>query len=268
MKRVRGGRGLGDTIYLRPIVESLIADGERVCVLTDYPDVFIGTGAETEIFGRNDINVLGHYVNGKQDTRTTQWDDICKSAGIRVPLQFSWTPRNERLIASVKAKAGGAPIVLVHGGRVPMARKDKFGAELLPQRAAFDATLDGLVDCFTVCIGNAEQLYPLRVNLELNGSTSVPDLFDLAVICDGIVAQCSFAVPLAEVFDKPLLVIWAAHGMQQNMHPYVRAITPQKILSKPTSHFVVDDWDETNIQKAVRDFRALIGSRTPQLSAA
>lgn len=256
--RIRGGRGLGDSIYLRPLVEHFIAAGKPVTALTDYPDVFLGTGAETEPFGRNNITVLGHYVNGKADPTTTQWQDVCKSAGVSVPLRFDWNVRNHALVDDVKARAGGDPIIIVHGGRVPMARTDKFGAELLPMREAFATVLDVFPDCFMVSIGKAEKLYPLHVDLDLNGSTSVTDLFDLTSICAGIIAQCSFAVPLAEAFDKPLLAVWAAHGMQSNMHPYVKSITPQKVLGKATSNFVVDDWPVAKIQEAARAFRQLL----------
>ncbi len=139
-----------------------------------------------------------------------------------------------------------------------MARTDGFGKELLPRADAFNAALGVLVDCFLVQIGQAEQIYPLCCDVALNGNTSVADLLDLGAACDGVVAQCSFAVPLAEVFDKPALFVWAAHGMQYNMHPYVKQITPQKVLSKPTSRFVVDDWLPDKIEEEVRAFRAVL----------
>jgi hypothetical protein len=71
-----------------------------------------------------------------------------------------------------------------------------------------------------------------------------------------VVGQCSFAIPLAEVFDKPALFVWAARGMQHNMHYYIKAITPQKVLSKETSRFVIDDWPVEKIQEVARTFRA------------
>lgn len=255
MKRIRGGRGLGDSLYLRPIVEKLIADGHQVTALTDYPDVFAGTGALTEPFTRERINVLAHYVGGKQRLGTTQWDDICASAQVVVPLRTAWTVRNEVLIERLRDLAGGRPLVLVHGGRVPMGRTDGFGQELLPQAEAFYQVLGGLGDCFLVQIGQADQLYALGCDLALNGATSVTDLLDLGRSCDGVVGQCSFAVPLAEVFDRPLLAVWAAKGMQASSHPYVRQITPKKVLSKPSSMFVIDNWRPEQIGEVVHAFR-------------
>ena len=82
MKRIRGGSGLGDAIYLRPIVEHFVAAGETVQVLSNYPEVFVGTQATALPFGRDHIDVMAHYVMGKGDPSTNQWQDICKSAGV------------------------------------------------------------------------------------------------------------------------------------------------------------------------------------------
>jgi len=210
-----------------------------------------------EPFDRFNIDVLAHYTAGKRDPTTNQWQDICRSAGIKeIPLRFDWTVRNQTLIEAMRADAGGRPLIVVHGGRTPMGRTDGFGAELLPERPAFVAALAALEGCFLVRVGKGADLYDLPVDVDLNGATSVSDLLDIATICDGVVGQCSFAIPLAEVFDKPLLVVWAASGMSEYRHPYIRQITPQKVLSKPTSRFVVDDWPIEKIQEVVRTFRA------------
>jgi hypothetical protein len=243
LKRIRGGSGLGDSIYLRPIVDHFIKAGERVQVCSNHPDVFIGSGAEVEPFGRTNINVLAHYVGGKPNPNTNQWQDICASAGVgEIPLRFDWEVRNKTLIDTIVSDSGRQPIILVHGGRTPMGRSDGFGLELLPDRRAFDAVLSMLHGCYTARIGKGEQLYPLPVTMDLTDGTSVSDLLDIASICDGIVAQCSFAIPLAEIFNKPLLTIWAAGGMSEYRHPYIRSITPSKVLSKPSSKYVIDDW--------------------------
>lgn len=254
--RIRGGAGLGDAMYIRPIAEHFIRAGERVTVCNDHAEVFLGSGAEVKPFDRFNIQVLAHYVLGKRDPTTNQWQDVCKAAGVgELPLRFEWPVRNHALVDALLAEAAGRPMIVVHGGRVPMGRTDGFGKELLPEQRAFDAALSQLTECFTVRIGKGADLYPLKVSVDLNGGTSVSDLLDIGSICDGVVGQCSFAIPLAEVFDKPALFVWAAHGMQHNVHQYIRQITPQKVLSKPTSRFVVDDWPIERIQEAARAFR-------------
>jgi len=259
MKRIRGGRGLGDSIYLRPIVEHFLRAREPVTVLSDYPGVFAGLSATVEPFSRFRVDVLAHYVLGKANPTTNQWQDICNSARVNVPLRFAWEPINHELLRSVAHQASGRPVVLVHGGRTPMGRTDGFGAELLPQEKAFRATLDALGEVFLVRIGSSAAspsqhpvlaksppLYDLPCHLNLSDQTTVTDLLDLASTCDGVVGQCSFVIPLAEALDKPLLIVWAAVGLASRT-PYIAQITPAKVLSKPSSWHVSDDWDVARI---------------------
>lgn len=257
MIRLRGGSGLGDAIYVRPIAEHLVARGERVTVLTDYPDVFLGAGVQLERFSRRNVTHLAHYTGGKQRPHTNQWQDVCGSAGVSTPLQCSWETQNHALVGELLARAAGRPLVLVHGGRVPMGRTDGFGRELLPRQDAFERVLAALSGCFRVRIGKGEELYPLPADLDLNGSTSVADLMDLGAACDAVVGQCSFAIPLAEIFDKPFLGVWSSEGLRSR-ETWVRLVTPQKILSKPTSRAVVDDEAPADLMEKALAFEALM----------
>jgi hypothetical protein len=180
---------------------------------------------------------------------------VCGTAGFdELPLKINWTINNPKLVKSMQRKAAGRKIVLVHGGRNPMGRTDGFGADLLPDGKAFNCALDALDDCFLIRIGKGRQIYSIKSHIDLNDTTTVSDMFDIASVCDGIVPQCSFAVPLAECFDKPLLVVWSARGLESG-HAYINTITPKKILSKPTSQFVMDDWAEEKIKEVVGAFR-------------
>ncbi len=258
--RIRTGKGLGDTIYLRPIVEHFQKKGRDVTALVDYPDILNGTGARTEPFRRNACDLVAHYVDGKKSPDTTQWYDMCSAAGVKnLPLSFYWNIHNNELVERISRLALDRPIVLVHGGRAPYGRTDGFGHELVPTRAAFAFVLHSLRNCFRILIGKDSQLYPLAdcADLDLSGKTSVADLIDLGKICSGVVAQCSFAVPLAEVFDKPLLGVWSSLGLE-SLEPYIKATTPKKILSKPTSTAVIDSWNYDRIEeKANAFYRAL-----------
>ncbi len=252
--RVRGGRGLGDAIYIRPIAEHFVRRGERVSVLSAYADVFLGSGAKVEPFDRI-AEVVAHYVGRKGIAGTTQWQDVCLSAGVDVPLAIGWKVHDPQLLYRVVPQAKGRPIVLVHGGRLPMNRADGFGREMLPEPHAFGAVLAELraAGCYLVQVGHAEQLYELEVDLDLNGKTTVAQLFDLAWSCDAMVAQCSFMVPLAEAFDKPLLAVWAARGLASN-EAFIRTTTPEKVLSGARDVYVMDDWCVERQREVAREF--------------
>lgn len=258
--RVRGGMGLGDSIYIRPVAEHLARKGERVVVLSNHPDVFIGSGVEqVKGFQRIRTEVVAHYVGGKKNQKTTQWQDVCAAAGVgEISQRFSWKIRNQNLVDLMRSKAAGRPIIIVHGGRAPMARTDGFGMELMPKREVFDSVLEELDgEVLLVQIGAADEVYPLRCRFNLNKTTTVSDLLDLGTICHGVVAQCSFAVPLAESMGKPLLALWGA-GYVSAKEEFVRQLNPTKVLSQSTDHYVMDDRPLDEVRECARAFLGLI----------
>lgn len=255
---MRGPSGLGDAIYLRVVAEHIAEQGVDLEVLNNYPDVFCGAAVTVKPFVRGmKVDIVSHYVYGKNNPGTNQFQDMCIAAKLpaTIPLRFDWKVMNRRLVDDLRTRAAGRKIIVVHGGRTPMARTDGFGAELLPLKAAFDLVLGELRDCFLVRVGK-HALYPLAAELDLQDRTTVTDLIDIGQACDGWVAQCSFAVPLAEAFDKPLLAVWAAAGLRAK-HGYVKSITPQKILSKSSSTYVFDDWQADKIKGVARAFRGV-----------
>lgn len=253
--RIRGGSGLGDSVYLRPLVDHLMRAGRSVTVLSFFPDLFMGSGANVEPFNKSQITVLGHYAGRRANQTTNQWQDVLYSAGAPadLPLRFAWKQRNHELVARVRTKAAGRPIVIVHGGRAPFGRTDGVGLEILPRREGFAAVLGELQDCFTVRVGKGNSIYPVPASLDLSDQTSVSDLIDLFMICDGVVTQCGWPIPLAECFDKPVLGIWSARGLVSTQ-PIVALVTPAKVLCKPTSGYVVDDWPAARITEAASTF--------------
>lgn len=258
-RRIRGGSGLGDSLYVRPVADYFARRGEAVQVLSFYPDVFLGSGAEVVPFERTaNVDTMAHYAIGRRNPDTTQWQEVCRAARIddSLPFRFGWRVQNEALVHRLRSRAAKRPIVLVHGGREPFGRMDQFGIELLPDPRGFEVMLGALRECFLVRIGRGKQFYKVRSDLDLYGETSVRDVLDLAWSCDGIVAQCSFAVPLAEAFDKPLLALWAARGLASKQR-YISNLTPQKVLQGARSRHVVDDWAEARIVEAARAFREL-----------
>ncbi len=136
-----------------------------------------------------------------------------------------------------------------------MDRKDSFGAELLPDCRTIDRLIAMARErgAFVVQIGAGRPLYRLSgIDLDLANQTSVTDLLDIATEVDGFLGYVSFIVPLAESLDKRALLVWSRRGLAAG-HPYVRQITPQKVLEKATSRAVFDDATEAQLIGAVNE---------------
>lgn len=265
MRSIRCASGLGDSVYLRAIADHLAQGGEAITALSNYPEIFIGSPCRVEPFRRERVDIVAHYVTGKGNQGTNQWQDVCLAAGVArpVPFRFDWTVQNEELVDGILERADGLPVVLVQGGRTPMGRTDGFGKELLPDRQAFEAAVGAIRPrCYLVAVGKADPIYRAAVDEDLTGQTTVADLLDLFKACSAVIAQVGFAVPMAEIFDRPLLAVWAASGLISR-DLYVRQITPAKIFAKPTSRFVMDDWPLERIAEHATRFAAKAARAVP-----
>lgn len=245
--RIRGGNGLGDAIYVLAMARHIKKQGVELEVCTRYPQLFEHLNIKTASFSRENITYLAHYTSRKTQKGTNQWQDICASIGNRsegAQLEVEWEILNEALVQEIERRK---PVLVVHGGRCPMQRKDGFGNELVPDQRSFNDILSQLRKrYYTIYIGEGRRLFNLDVDLDLNGKTSLTDLLDIASVADAFFGQCSFIIPLAEIFNKPLLVLWSAKGLTSN-NTAISTITPDKVLSKETSCYVFDNDPDADI---------------------
>lgn len=253
MKKIRAGRGIGDSLYLQAVVRHLVKrDGEPLKVCSDWPDIFrpLGNMAKVVPFTRVGIDILAHYSLRKQRKDTRQFQDCCIQAGISEPvdLKLDWQTINHGLRDSLPKDK---PIIVVQMPRNPMGRTDGFGAELLPDCNVIQTAINHLKGRATIVqIGAGAPLFKFKgIDLDLANKTSVCDLLDVASVADGFLGYCSFVVPLAESLDKRGLYIWSRDGLNAR-EPYINAITPQKILEKPISNYLIDDCQDDEIRQA------------------
>ena len=259
-KTIRCGRGLGDALYLQGVVQHLVKKGEKLHVMTDWPDVFKPLEGKVTLrpFTRERIDIIAHYTIRKHYKDTSQFKDCCIQAGISEHVDFvlDWKIQNKALVSSVKKKAKGKPILLVEMIRNPMNRTDRFGIELLPDLEVMQEILNKLKEhYFLLHVGQGKKLFEFEgIDLDLADATSVTDLIDLAYASSAMFGYCSFFVPLAESLNKKSLFVWSRRGMN-SVEPFIRTITPQKILHKrDTSHYVVDNWPQDKIDEVLNDF--------------
>lgn len=244
MRTIRGGSGLGDAIYVASVVRHLNLRGERLRVATDWPDVFRYLDAECIPFRRSGIDILAHY-SARKPQSTKQFVDVCMTAGIREPVELKLEWRTTRRLAT------SLPVVLVQLPRSPMGRTDGFGASLLPDCTVIQRAIDFLKGrAYLVQVGSGKALHRFAgIDLDLSNKTSVVELIDLAAGCDAFLGYVSFIVPLAESMNKPALLVWSRKGLNCGTQ-YVRQITPQKVLYRDSSHYVIDD-DAADLEEKV-----------------
>jgi hypothetical protein len=242
MKTIRGGMGIGDAIYVHAVCRHYLVRGEQLKVATSWPEVFRFLPVQCIPFTRNGIDILAHYSMRKPQP-TKQWHDVCITARVSVEtdLAIEWRPTS-CIGDSLREQADGRPIIAVQLPRAPMGRTDGFGAELLPDCGVIQKLIDRLRGrALLVQIGAGKALHRFDgIDIDLTNRTTVCELFDLGQAIDGFLGYVSFIVPLAEAMRKPALLVWSRRGLNSRT-PYIKQITPQKVLYRDTSHYVVDD---------------------------
>lgn len=259
---IRGGSGLGDSLYIQPLARYLVQKGKHVEIRSWFPDVFlplIGTGkAKVVDFRRGNADYNAHYVRRKEIWTSDQFEDGCIAAGLPkdIDMQLDWEVVANRFNSGILNAARGRPIIAVNFPRRP-AGKAKEGDiywEMEPGWSKYQELVSRISKhALVVQIGAGECRCPLTdIEIDLANRTTVVDLLDVASICDGFFSWCSFVVPLAESLNMPGLYLWAARGLESR-DKWTRLTTPQKVLHRPASRFILDNASEAAMELAVDD---------------
>lgn len=248
---IRGGSGLGDAIYLQSIARYFVEQGYRPEVCCDWPDVFrpLGDLVDVAPFRRKNIDRLAHYAQRRHVAGTSQFDDGCIQAGISGPVEFKlgWGVINPNALRRAW-NPHDLPIIVVQMPRAPFGRSDGFGMEFLPDCRRIQDAIERIGSrAFFVQVGKGEPLFRFSgIDLDLTNQTSVCDLLDVATLASGFLGYCSYIVPLAEAQSKPGMLVWSRKGLS-SPHQVVRQMTPQKILHRPSSRWVMDDASDKDL---------------------
>ena len=255
-KRIRCGKGLGDSLYLQSVVRHLVNKGENLEVCTNWNDVFIPLKKKVKLapFSREGIDIVAHY-SMRKNYISKQFDDCCLQAGIDDDVEFklNWQIQNNKFIRQFARFT--KPIALVLLYRLPMDRADGFAEEILPDIKVIQQVIDSLKLRYTiVLVGSGQAIKDYEgIDIDVSNKTTVSELIDLALISDVMVGYCSFFVPLAESLDKKALFVWSEKGLKSSSN-FIKTITPNKILYKDSSRYVIDSWDEEKIDNVINQF--------------
>lgn len=260
LPEIRGGQGLGDSLYVQSVARYYLMNGRPLAVRSAHPDVFRPLGLPVIPFSRDRGAIVAHYVQRKGEPGTSQWQDVCISAGIprETEMRLDWkllNPANADYFLGVRR-----PVIAVLLPRHGMNRNDGFANELLPNWK----TLDQLIQCdaYKVQIGQGDALYKFHgIDLNLANKTSIGDMLDIASMVDGFVGWCSFMLPLAESLQKPFFSLWSARGMKSR-NGFISTLTPQKVIHrKDLAYNAIDDEPIDRIKKRFDDFLREVARR-------
>ena len=245
--RIRGGSGLGDSLYVQTIARHLVKQGKEVEVCSNWPEIFSQMDVKVSEFTRQNIDKICHY-NRRKPEPTSQFEDCCIDAGVTgVEYTLDWEIQGQWDFPK--------PVLLVYMPRTPMDRKDNYGKELFPDCDVLNDIIRVIKPHFyTIQVGKGNPLYKLdNIDLDLVNKTSVTDLLDLAKLSSRLIGQISGMIPLAESFDKKCLALFSFKGLSCP-DQRISSLLPRKLCHKETSLHVVDNWTPKQIEDVLATF--------------
>ena len=218
MKIVKGASGFGDAIYLRVIVEWLLANRPNdYMILTKYPEVYKDLPVQTaDLHSKmyNNVSYYCQYLSGKGLFTTTQWEDMLNRA--KLPY-FPFTSSLKYL--SLLDLTLLNTVIVIPPYNAMNGAKGTF--PLIPKFKEFSDYTAKYSDVIYL-----KQKYPFL------------DLVKMFSSCKLVVAQQGWATALAEMVDTPIHVIFTKRALNDN-YKFISTITPKKILTKPTSKAII-----------------------------
>lgn len=247
--RLNSPKGLGDALHVRVIALYHLKRGADVTVYTKWPEIF--SDLDVAVNGKDELPKNGDYDACSACFQcqvpfvrsVSQFRGICLQAGIyeEIDLELAWSVRNHKLIADVRGRSRGLPILFWQP--VKQSANDAE-AEGRPERAAFASCVNSFSGHFKVKLGHPNFLDDdgsIASDLDLFGRISTTDAIDLISIANLVVCEPSFLGIAAQAFDKRLVCMFSRRGLQSR-NKRISGVTPTKIFHKPEiSTAIFDD---------------------------
>ena len=206
MKIIKGASGFGDTLYVRVIVEWLLTNRpDEYMVLTKYPDIFKDLDIKTDSYTKSvALNYDCQYIHDKT-SKYSQFVDMLKRA--KLPLFDMKSKLKDR------KPTNGVIIVPPYS---PMG-----GASSAKSMKPLNEEFNSYVNKFdNLQFLNKE--YPFLELVEIFNSAKL------------VISQIGWAVPLAEMLDVPINVIFTKRALYSDRR-FIQTIKPHKIRTKKTT---------------------------------
>lgn len=231
-------KGLGDAIYLRAIVLHLLKKSEQVVVFSKWPEVFADLDVEVRplsgVEEPHEFKITPARYRLSDRSGLTQFELMCRSAGLNddVPLRLGWSLANKKLVDDVVRRSRGRKIMLYQPPKFP---RNPDQALVAPSREAFFSALRTKNDFFRVRVGHPGFSAGHDDDVlehDLFGLTSsVTDLFDLALVADHFFSEPCYMQIMAQAVQKPFTCMFSQRGLRSE-NAKIAGISPDRIFHR------------------------------------
>lgn len=264
--------GLGDAVYVYPIVKHFSPKFDHIYLMNNYPEIFESIKnvschrhlklnyiaiPEGDNVRKIPVNIRCTAGAGKYKQGTSQFEDILAFSGIGQKLDFKldWSIHNPELINTIKLVAKGRPVCVVAAPYEPFGRDDGIGADMRINPKSIQRILDKFrKEILFITTGNRYCLHKLTAEHDLVDQTSVSDLIDIVSISDMTLGQVGHMLPISESLGKKNFLVFAEKSFNSK-EKFIRAITPEKVVHYKHLNTSVKDTDDNIINK----FRTFTG---------
>ena len=232
MMTLRGAGGFGDSLYMYPVLKWYLEQGEKIEILTKYPDVY------------KPLKELGLVIS---DRYSKEPDRECRYAP-RYPIQTTTTYKDTLLLSGITTDLPfkiefecenefdfdtDKKICVIRNPTMPMKGK-QHGEALIPDCSIFQKIIYAFKDdLFFVLAGNPEGHFKFElkgIDADLTNQLNIPEVFQLALQSDIVLTQCGFFIPICEALDRKCFILFAASGMKST-YKFFPHITPKKVIN-------------------------------------
>jgi hypothetical protein len=244
---IRGSQGLGDAIYLWPVVKYYSERGKDVTIITRYPEVYSNLKC-TAIQESEFVDCQCSARTKELDTNI--YEDTLLLSGIteKIPFEFEFKKVFIPVINTSKR------ICVVRLPSAPVKGGEET-AIMIPKPEVYQNIINAFKDrVYFVSVGKQiECEHKLSgIDLDLSNTETLNDYFSVLSCADIIMTQPGHCVPIAEALGKKLFCIFASAGLISDVKRY-RFTTPQKILTRSESAFCQDgDLEKVYLDKFER----------------
>jgi len=238
---IRGARGLGDALFLYPIIEYYINKGENVTVKTNYPEIFKELNCKTvPLITAGTTDIVARYAERFENPETNMLEDTAILADMPLPVELSVKYKCKRKFKFNTNKK----ICVIRQPDYPMnAKRPESTLVLVPKIEIIQEIINKFKDeCYFVLAGSGHGLKPelTGIDEDLTDISVIQELLELVNSSDIVLTQMGYMLPMAEALNKKLFSLHSYAGLHTNQAFY-RWLTPQKSVTRKSSVYIIDN---------------------------